>query len=168
MLRIARKVTRSLRPAVTPVIALALAVLFLAASGELHGLEAAYPRALAIVVALLAVVSMGLDAVGAHRNPVAATPENGEPVDQDGRTPGSQERHPAGPVLGLVAVLAVTTWLMGVIGFFPAAALLLLGSLVILGVRTPFKVVAYTAGVVAIAYLLFVEALGVPFPNPWS
>jgi putative tricarboxylic transport membrane protein len=167
MLRMAGKVTRSLWPVVTPVITLALATLFLATSGELNGLEATYPRALAVLVALLAIISIWRDAVGMHRTRVAEPAEN-RTDDAEPAARGPEDHHRAGRVLGLVAVLAVTTWLMGVIGFFPAAALLLLGGLLILGVRTPLTVVAYTVGIVALAYLLFVEALGVPFPDPWS
>jgi putative tricarboxylic transport membrane protein len=172
MLWLAGKAARSLWLVSTPLIALAVAALFLAASGELHGLEAAYPRLLAVLIALLAVVSVWRDAVDARRTPADPSGAEVGPVDPDaeevapegGRGVGMA----AGRTVAFVAVLVLTSWLMGMIGFFPAATLLVLGGLVILGVRAPRTVLAYTVAVVGVAYLLFVEALGVPFPAPWS
>jgi hypothetical protein len=160
---------------IAPVIALALAALFLATSGDLHGLEATYPRGLAVLVALLAIVSIRRDAAEARRDRLisaTAVDSDVEPVDTDAGAVDLEGRRGVGMATGrtlaFVAVLVVTTWLMGTIGFFPAATLLILGGLVVLGVRSPLRVASYTVGVVAIAYLLFVEALGVRFPSPWS
>lgn len=167
MLWLAGKAARSLWLVSTPVIALAVAALFFAASGDLHGLEAAYPRGLAVLIALLAVVSVWRDAVAAHPSEPAdgpVDPDAEEVAPEGGRGVGIA----AGRTVAFVAVLVLTSWLMGVIGFFPAATVLIVGGLVVLGVRAPRKVVVYTVAVVGVAYLLFVEALGVPFPAPWS
>jgi hypothetical protein len=167
MLWLAGKAARSLWLVSTPLIALAVAALFLAASGDLHGLEAAYPRGLAVLIALLAVVSVWRDAVAARPSGSAdgpADPDAEEVAPEGGRGVGMA----AGRTVAFIAVLVLTSWLMGLIGFFPAATLLILGGLVILGVRAPRTVLAYTVAVVGVAYLLFVEALGVPFPAPWS
>jgi Tripartite tricarboxylate transporter TctB family len=170
MLWLAGKLARSLWLVITPMIALALAALFLAASVDLHGPEATYPRGLAVLIALLALVSVWRDA--AEAGPAAASGADDRPVDQDADEAGPEGRRgvgvAAGRTLAFVVMLVLTTWLMGMIGFFPAATLMILAGLVILGVRSVRNVVAYTAGVVGVAYLLFVEALGVRFPAPWS
>jgi len=167
---LARKAALSIWLVITPVITLALAALFLATSGDLQGLEATYPRALAGLVALLAVISIWRDSIEARRDRVSH-PSAGS-VEADANAGGLEGRRgvgmAAGRALAFAAVLVVTTWLMGVIGFLPAATLLILGGLVVLGVRSPLKVIGYTVGVIAVAHLLFVEALGVPFPSPWN
>lgn len=159
-----------------PVIALALAAMFLITSGDLEGIEGSYPRGLAVLVALLAVVSIWRDAAEARRDQATAAPAlagaGSVGADADMDDVGLEGRRGVGMAAGrvgaFVAVLVVTTWLMGLIGFFPAATLLVSGGLVVLGVRSPLKVIVYTVGVVAVAYLVFVEALGVPFPAPWN
>lgn len=160
----------------TPLLALALALLFLLTSGALTGREATYPRVLAVVVAVLAVVSLWRDSVEARREkastgPAAPATKGDESDELDDEDP--EGRRGAGLAVGriivLVAVTAVAIYLMGLLGFFIPAALLVGGGLVVLGVRSPWRVAAYTAGLVIGAYLLFVEALRVPFPaTPWS
>ena len=72
-------------------------------------------------------------------------------------------------VLALAGVTVLSVYLMSWLGFFIPAALLVAGGIVVLGIRSPWRVAAYTAGIVVAAHLLFVEALRVPFPPaPWS
>lgn len=160
----AAKAVRSIWLISAPLLALALAALFVAESRDITGLEGTYPRVLAAVVALLAAVSIGRDTVEARRERSATAARSA-----DGPLEGRRGEGVAGGRLALfVAVLVVSIGLMGWIGFFPAATLLVLGGLLVLGVRSAVKVVAYTVGVVVVAHLLFVEALGVAFPAPWN
>jgi putative tricarboxylic transport membrane protein len=67
-------------------------------------------------------------------------------------------------VVGLAALIAVTVWLVNPIGFYPAAALLLIGGLLIMGVRKPLLLIAYPAAVIGFGYVLFSLLIGVPLP----
>jgi hypothetical protein len=161
---------RSLWLMATPLLMLLLALLFLATSGNVTGREAGYPRVLAGLVGALALVSLVRDHSDGHR---AADPEP-HGADDDLADPDELEgRRGAGVavrrILAFLGVSGLAVVLMSYLGFFVPAFLLLAGGLVVLGVRTPWKVVVYSVGVVLTAYLLFVEALKVPFPPaPWS
>lgn len=168
------RAARSLWLVIAPLIALALALLFLLSSGDITGREAAYPRGLAVVVALLAIVSLWSDSVEARRDrartdsvpPTRSVDDEPEDVGLEGRRGAGLA---VGRVVAFVAVTSVGVYLMGPLGFFVAGTLLVGGGLVVLGVRSPWRVIAYTAGLITVAYFLFVEALRVPFPPaPWS
>lgn len=172
-----RRVGRSLWLMAAPLFMLVLALLFLASSTELTGREALYPQVLAVLVAVLAVVSMRGDhregtaqleqaAPSSRRGDVAVDDDLDDPDDVEGRRGIGLA---AGRVLAFLLVAVVAVTLMSYLGFFLPSVLLVGGGLLVLGVRTPWKVVAYTAGVVLVAYGLFVELLQVPFPPaPWS
>ena len=158
--------------AAAPLIALALALLFLASSGDITGREAAYPRLLAVLVSVLAVFSIVNDLREARAERATAA-ESGLDLHADAEDDGFEGRRGAGVhvrrVLLFIALTVLSVYLMNVVGFFLPAFLLLGGGLVVLGVRSPWRVVAYTVGLVGVAYLLFVQALQVPFPPaPWS
>lgn len=157
-----------------PLVMLLLAVAFLLSSGELTGREGTYPRVLAVVVIALAGVSVVKDLTSGRRTFAAARTgtagaaagERDEDHDPEGqRGLGLAVRR----VVGFFGLALVCVWLMTWVGFFLSALLLVGAGVVVLGVRTPWKVAAYTAGVVGAAYVVFVEALQVPFPPaPWS
>lgn len=150
-----------------PLAMLLLAAAFLLGSGELEGREAAYPRVLAVIVIALAAVSVVKD-LGSGRVLFTTAPRDVAEDETD--LEGSRGRGLAGRrVLAFFVVAVVSVWLMSWVGFFLPALLLVGVGVVVLGVRTPWKVAAYTVGLVAVAYVVFVEALQVPFPPvPWS
>lgn len=171
----AGRLGRSLWLVATPLFMLLLAVLFLLSSGDLTGREAAYPQVLALLVIVLAVVSLAGDHREGMRQVTAAPPsrldhdaadDSAGPDDVEGRRGIGLA---VGRVLAFLVVAVVAVILMSYLGFFLPSALLVGGGLLVLGVRSPWKVVAYTAGVVLVAYGLFVQLLQVPFPSaPWS
>ncbi|WP_158657490.1 tripartite tricarboxylate transporter TctB family protein [Blastococcus saxobsidens] len=154
----------------------------LAVSGEITGREGTYPRVLAGIIIVLALISMRSDYVMARRDehdgagPMAVPGEEhgapAAPLHEEGAEDfeGSRGAGVAWKrVLALTAVTFLAIYLMSWLGFFIPATLLVGGGLIVLGVRTWWKVATYTGGLVVGAYLLFVEALGVPFPPaPWS
>ena len=153
-----------------PLFMLLLAAAFLLSSGELSGREATYPRVLALLVIVLAAVSIAKDLTSGRRV-FAGTPA--APGDDDATDDDLEGRRGQGlavrRVLAFFAIAVVSVWLMSWVGFFLPALLLVGAGVFVLGVRTPWKVAAYTIGLVTVAYLVFVEALQVPFPPPpWS
>lgn len=161
---------RSLWLVATPLLMLLLALVLLGSSGEITGREAAYPQALAGLVVVLALVSLVKDhqdgTRAAEPEPQGATDDLQDPDDLEGRRGVGVAFQ---RVLAFLVVVSLAVTLMSYLGFFVPAFLLLAGGLVVLGIRTPWKVVVYSGVVVLIAYLLFVEALKVPFPPaPWS
>ncbi len=67
-------------------------------------------------------------------------------------------------VAGFAALIAVTVWLVNPIGFYPAAALMLIGGLWIMGVRKPLVLIGYPVVVIGLGYVLFTLVIGVPLP----
>lgn len=152
-----------------PLVMLLLAVVFLLNSSELSGREAAYPRVLAVIVIALAAVSIVKD-LTSGRLVFADAPSQTRPATAADDPEGQRGRGLAARrVVTFFAVAVVSVWLMSWVGFFLPALLLVGAGVYVLGVRTPWKVAAYTVGLVAAAYTVFVEALQVPFPPaPWS
>jgi len=82
------------------------------------------------------------------------------------------ERGEDGPVssaamlrlVSFVAVLVAALVLLEPAGFFPAMAVMVIGSLVCFGVRNPMVIAAATTLIVDFSYLIFVRLLAVPFP----
>jgi len=165
---------RSAWAVAVPLFALALAVLFLATSGDITGREGSYPRVLAGVVVVLALLSLVRDHADARREsavaPTAGTEDEDDPDSEaasfeGGRGVGVAVRR----VLAFAGVSVLAVYLMSWLGFFIPAALLVAGGVLVLGIRSPWRVVVFTVALVGIAHLLFVEALKVPFPTaPWS
>lgn len=162
--------------AAAPLFMLLLALVFLLSSGELTGLEANYPRLLAVIVAVMAVASIigdyreGRQALAAETPPPHGNASHDDDLEDPDGLEGRRGVGLAVPrLLGFLALALVSVFLMNYLGFFAPAFLLVGGGLLVLGVRTPWKVVLYTLGVIGVAYVLFVEALQVPFPPaPWS
>lgn len=163
--------------AAAPLIMLLLALLFLLTSGELTGREAGYPRVLAVVVAAMSALAIVRDIVGARAGaegePATVHHPGDDEMEHHDAVDDPEGRHGAGlavpRVLGFLGVSVVAVFLMNYLGFFTPALLLLGGGLFVLGIRSPWRVAAYTALLITASYLLFVEALQVPFPPaPWS
>lgn len=81
--------------------------------------------------------------------------------------PGGSAESPPGraKALQLVGVLAFYVLALQYLGFLVAAAVLLSLSTWMFGLRRPLPVLAFTAVVLTVAYLLFVSWLKVPLPR---
>ncbi|CAN5702677.1 hypothetical protein BH10ACT9_BH10ACT9_01670 [soil metagenome] len=67
-------------------------------------------------------------------------------------------------VVSFIALVAVSIWLVKPIGFYPAAGLLILGGLLIMGVRKPLVLIGFPVVLVGLGYVLFSILIGVPLP----
>jgi putative tricarboxylic transport membrane protein len=67
-------------------------------------------------------------------------------------------------VAAFAALIALSIWLVTPIGFYPAAGLLILGGLWIMGVRKPLLLIGYPLILVGAGYVLFSVLIGVPLP----
>ena len=67
-------------------------------------------------------------------------------------------------VVAFIALVAVSVWLVTPIGFYPAAGLLILGGLWILGIRKPLLLIGFPLALIGIGYVLFSILLGLPLP----
>jgi len=166
-----------------PLLVLVIAVAMLIGSGSINGRDAFYPRVLAAVVTAFALYAVVRDVRGILAERHATTgpttgPTTGSTTGQaptGGVVPDSGVEGRGGVgvaavrVAAFCAVAAVSVWLLDWVGYYLASAVLLAGGVLVLGVRSPVKVVAYTAALIAVAYLLFGLVLGVPLPRPlWS
>ena len=120
-----------------------------AMSFDLHPDDTGYPRVLAAVLLGLGVWNI-----------VADLRERGgaNEVDEE------YGKLAAGRVISFAVLVAVAIWLVTPLGFYPAAAIVIVGGLVIMGVRKPLLLIGYPAVVVALGYVLFSVLLGVPLP----
>ena len=60
-------------------------------------------------------------------------------------------------------LVAVAIWLVTPLGFYPAAAIVVVGGLAIMGVRKPLLLIGYPAVVLALGYVLS-QCSSVPLP----
>ncbi|MGV9798626.1 tripartite tricarboxylate transporter TctB family protein [Mycobacterium sp. NPDC003449] len=118
-------------------------------SVDLNPADRAYPRVLATLLILTGLFNVIADLRGRAEN--------------DG-TDGEYGRLVAWRVVGFAALIAVTVWLVKPIGFYPAAGLLILGGLWIMGVRKPLVLIGYPLLLIGVGYLLFSVLIGVPLP----
>jgi hypothetical protein len=158
-----------------PLLVLVIAVAMLIGSGSINGRDAFYPRVLAAAVTAFALYAVVRDVRGilAERHATAGSATGPAPDDGVDPDSGVEGRGGVGVaavrVVAFCAVAAVSVWLLDWVGYYLASAVLLAGGVLVLGVRSPVKVVAYTAALIAVAYLLFGLVLGVPLPRPlWS
>jgi putative tricarboxylic transport membrane protein len=118
-------------------------------SVDLHPDDKGYPRVLATLLALAGVWNIIADLRdrAAHDEP---DPEYGPLV--------------AWRVVAFIALVAVCIWLVTPIGFYPAAGLMILGGLWILGIRKPLVLIGFPLILIGLGYVLFSVLLGVPLP----
>ncbi|ANI37503.1 tripartite tricarboxylate transporter TctB family protein [Mycolicibacterium vaccae] len=118
-------------------------------SAGLNPADKGYPRALAALLVIVGLWSMIADIRerAAHDEP---DPEYGRLV--------------AWRVAGFTALIALVVWLVEPIGFYPAAGLLILGGLWIMGVRKPLVLILFPLTLIALGYVLFSILIGVPLP----
>ena len=69
-----------------------------------------------------------------------------------------------GALVAFIALVAVCIWLVTPIGFYPAAGLMILGGLWILGIRKPLVLIGFPLILIGAGYVLFSVLLGVPLP----
>lgn len=141
---------------ITPIFAISFAGLFLWATRNMSGDAANYPRLVVTILLPLAAIAL----LGALR---------------DWRRDGSK-RYQAFPdepmtrsqwikTAGIASLLIVYVWLVPIVGFYEATLPFLIASFVLLGVRKPLPLLAYTGGTLLGAWLLFTRALGVFLPT---
>jgi hypothetical protein len=118
-------------------------------SVDLNPADQGYPRALASLLLLVGLWNLVADLRdrAAHDEP---DPEYGRLV--------------AWRVAAFVALVAVCIWLVTPIGFYPAAGLLILGGLWILGIRKPLLLIGFPLVLIGLGYVLFSVLLGLPLP----
>jgi putative tricarboxylic transport membrane protein len=118
-------------------------------SSGLHPDDQGYPRVLATVLLVLGVWNIVAD--------LRARAVEGV-VDEDYGTLAT------GRVISFALLVAVCIWLVTPLGFYPAAAGVIVGGMVIMGVRRPLLLIGYPVLLLAVGYLLFSVLLGVPLP----
>ncbi|HJE57275.1 MAG TPA: tripartite tricarboxylate transporter TctB family protein [Nocardiopsis listeri] len=153
---------------------LSLGAVFWAQVGTLHGPEAVYPAALAMVLVAVSGYNLVRELI-AHRSRVrtavgveASTPRTERPVSE---APAAEEDEPevdrltVGRPVAVIALLLLTLTLITPLGFFAALPVLLVGVLAVTGVRRPLPLAIAVAGVWLGAYVVFDLILGVPLPT---
>lgn len=155
---------RALRLAL-PAVGLAVAIVLLATSGDLNGGAGWYAR---VLVALFGVVALiGLIVEIAHYvrgEPAAPAANDREPADPD----APDEVAGAGSLLrvGIVVASVIAMLLLAnVVGFWSAMAIPVIATLLILGVRTLWKVALAAVLTVAAGYVVFTILLQVRVPE---
>jgi putative tricarboxylic transport membrane protein len=114
----------------------------------------AVPKGLAASLAILAAVLIAQDLWRARRAVVAAAPADKE----EGRTDAHWRA--AGMLLIGIGYLLI----VGIVGYVPAVALLLLASARFMGRAWSIELVLIAVGGALVYYLLFVRLLGIPLP----
>lgn len=141
--------------AVPSLIAFALAALFLVSARSITGPEAVYPEALAVLVLVLGLVNLVRD--GAAWRCGSGRAEGGEGGGEG--VSGAGRR-----LVAFALTLAVAVSLLGPLGFFPAMIVVVVGSLLVFGVRRPLVLAVTVVLVIGWSYVLFARLLAVPFP----
>ena len=67
-------------------------------------------------------------------------------------------------VVAFIVLVALSVWLVTPIGFYPAAGVMILGGLWILGIRKPLVLIGFPLVLVGLGYVLFSILLGLPLP----
>jgi hypothetical protein len=123
-------------------------VLALMMSMDLNSADKGYPRVLAALLILVGIWNAVVD----YRERGDAEPD------------AEYGRLVAWRVVAFIALVAVSIWLVKPIGFYPAAGLLTLGGLWIMGIRKPLVLVGFPLILVGLGYVLFSIVIGVPLP----
>jgi putative tricarboxylic transport membrane protein len=129
-------------------LAVVVALATWAMSFDLHPDDTGYPRVLATL--LLGFGAWNIVADLRERHDSA--------VDSDYGTLSS------GRVISFTLLVAVSIWLVTPLGFYPSAAIVVVGGMAIMGVRRPLLLIGYPVVLLALAYVLFSLLLGVPLP----
>jgi putative tricarboxylic transport membrane protein len=136
--------------AVAPgLLAVLVALATWAMSFDLHPDDSGYPRVLATLLLGFGAWNIIADLRGRH---------DASEVESDYGTLSS------GRVISFALLVAVSIWLVTPVGFYPSAAIVIVGGMVIMGVRRPLLLIGYPVAVLALGYVLFSLLLRVPLP----
>jgi hypothetical protein len=116
-------------------------------SVDLNPADQGYPRVLATLLVLAGIWSVIVD----------LRTKSDEPDAEYGRLV-------AWRVAAYIAVIAVCIFLVKPIGFYPAAAILAIAGLWIMGVRKPVVLIGFPVALIGLGYVLFSILIGVPLP----
>jgi hypothetical protein len=129
--------------------AILIGVLAWMMSVDLNPVDKGYPRVLATLLLLVGLWSVVTD--------LRERSADDQPDPEYGRLVVWR-------VVAFVALVAVCIWLVTPIGFYPAAGLMIIGGLWIMGIRKPLVLIAFPLTMVALGYVLFSILLGLPLP----
>jgi putative tricarboxylic transport membrane protein len=129
-------------------LALVTGVLAWMMSMDLNAEDKGYPRVLATLLILVGLWNVMVD---------LRERADGEPDPEYG--PLNAWR-----VAGFIVLVGISIWLVKPIGFYPAAGLMIVGGLWILGIRKPMVLIGFPLVLVALGYVLFSILLGLPLP----
>ena len=118
-------------------------------SSGLHPDDQGYPRVLATVLLVLGVWNIVAD--------LRARAVDGAVDEEYGKLA-------VGRVVSFALLVAVCIWLVTPLGFYPASAAVVVGGMLIMGVRRPLWLIGYPVLLLALGYVLFSLLLGVPLP----
>jgi putative tricarboxylic transport membrane protein len=118
-------------------------------SSGLHPDDQGYPRVLATILLALGATNIVAD--------LRARVVDGA-IDADYGTLA------AGRIVSFTLLVAVCIWLVTPLGFYPAGAAVVVGGMLIMGVRRPLLLIGYPVVLLAVAYVLFSLLLHVPLP----
>lgn len=118
-------------------------------SHDLNTEDRGYPRVLATLLLLLGIWNVIAD--------VRDRALGDEPDPEYGRLV-------AWRVVVFIVLVGLCIWLVTPIGFYPAAGLMIIGGLWILGVRKPVLLIGFPLVLVGLGYVLFTMLLGLPLP----
>jgi putative tricarboxylic transport membrane protein len=118
-------------------------------SFDLHPDDTGYPRVLATIL-------LGFGAWNIVADLRARATEGG--ADEE------YGQLAAARVISFALLVAVAIWLVTPLGFYPSAAIVILGGMLIMGVRKPLLLIGYPVVLLALGYVLFSVLLKVPLP----
>lgn len=149
-----------------PALGLAFAVLLLATSGHLVGPSGWYARILAVVFGAIALVGLVAELTRSRRvAPQADTDEELPAVSDDENTRDGQPRGGLTRVGILVASVVAMILLAEPLGFWLSMIIPVATALIVLGVRTWWKVLLAVTLTVAGGYIVFTLLLQVRVPE---
>jgi putative tricarboxylic transport membrane protein len=129
-------------------LAVVVALATWAMSFDLHPDDTGYPRVLATLLLGFGAWNIVADLRARHDRE----------FDNDYGTLSS------GRVISFTLLVAVSIWLVTPLGFYPSAAIVVVGGMAIMGVRRPLLLIGYPVVLLALAYVLFSLLLRVPLP----
>jgi putative tricarboxylic transport membrane protein len=142
----AARVTLAAAPGGIAILVGALAWMF---SVDMNPADKGYPRVLATLLVLAGIWSVIVD--------LRKRADDDEPDAEYGRLV-------AWRVAAYIVVIAVCIWLVKPIGFYPAAGILAMAGLWIMGVRKPLVLIGFPVVLIGLGYVLFSILIGVPLP----
>lgn len=143
-----------------PIVALALATVFLIDATNIHGRDAIYPVAALIALAIIGLIGLFREI----RAGLAAAPMNPE-LDEDEDPEGRRGDGVAWTRIAIAAAATVATYLVFLLlGYAVAVAVLSAIVAFVLGLRKPLWLAIFAISTAVACYLVFAVALESPLP----